>query len=106
MSATELAERIQQNVEAGQWAQAMATLADAWKDASDFGVVPCGLPDYADVWVRFKTSGYPFALRRQWEQANDDQAIYGLVLPRIVAWNVRDVDGNPVELPAEEGRTR
>jgi len=101
MNASELSEQVRQNVEAGEWARAMTAVAEAWRDASEFGTVTCGLPEYADVWVRFRTSGYPFSLRKQWEQANDEGAL-DLILPRVVAWNLRDVDGLSVDLPEGE----
>jgi len=96
-----LSEHIRQQVEAGEWAQAMASLADAWNDASEFGMVACGLPDYPGVWVRFVTRGYPFSLRRQWEEAKDS-AVLSIILPRITDWNMLDVDGNPLPLPPNE----
>ena len=102
MSASELSEQIRERVEAGEWAQAMMSLAEAWNDASEFGTVACGLPDYPDVWVRFATHGYPFSLRRQWSEANDDSSVVSIILPRVVSWSICDVSGNPVPLPDGE----
>ena len=99
MNASELSEQIRQSVEAGEWAQAMASLAGAWNEASEFGTVACNLPDYPGVWVRFATRGYPFSLRRTWEEASGDAAVLSIILPRITVWNVADVDGQTIPLP-------
>jgi len=104
MNASELSEQIRQQVEAGEWPQAMASLAGAWNEASEFGTVTCSLPDYPGVWVRFATRGYPFSLRRAWEEAKGDDAVLSIILPRILAWSVVDVDGLPLPLPPDGER--
>lgn len=63
------------------------------------GLKQCDLPGFEHVWAQFRTSGYPFRLRREWDAASGEQAI-ALVLGYIVDWNLTDVDGAPVALPA------
>ncbi len=96
---TGLAGQIAGHVEAKEWREAAAAVARAWDEASAFGLRHCPLPGYTDVWVQFKTSGYPFSLRRKWDEAKTDTATLAIILPYVVAWNLTDVDGHPVELP-------
>ena len=103
MNASELSEQIRQHVEAGEWSQAMSIVADAWNEASEFGTVICDSPEYPGLWVRFKTRGSPFALRRQWADA-DDQGVVEIMLRYVTAWNLIDVDGKPIELPTNGDR--
>ena len=102
MDASELSEQIRQSIESGEWSLALSALAGAWGEVSEFGTVYCHLPDYPGVWVRFATRGYPFRLRREWESASTDAALIGIILPRVTAWNMPDVDGNPIPLPSGE----
>ena len=67
----------------------------------EFGRAVCDRPEYAGVWVQFKTTGYPRKLRREWDAANAD-ATLAIVLRYVIAWNVRDVDGADVALPDGE----
>jgi len=67
-----------------------------------FGRKMCDVPEYPDVWVQFKTTGYPFKLRRQWEALNSDQSILSeIILPRITEWNFVDIGGAPVGLSSD-----
>jgi len=100
-----LAGQIAEHVEAKEWREAAAAVARAWDEASPFGVRHCPLPGYTDVWVKFKTSGYPFSLRRKWDEAKTDTATLGLILPYVVEWNLTDVDGQAVDLPAAGERS-
>src|SRR3990170_2031149 len=104
MNASELSEQIRQQIESGEWAQAMASLAGAWNDASEFGTVACNLPDYPGVWVRFTTRGYPFSLRRAWDEVKGDDAVLSIILPRIAEWSIVDIDGKPIHLPLDGDR--
>ncbi len=106
MDATELSERIKQHLDAGEWAKAMAELAEAWKAASEFGVMVCDRPEYPGVWVKFQTSGYPFGLRRQWDDLKTDVEALGVILPRVVDWNVTDLAGTPVPLNGDREAAR
>ena len=103
--ATEMSELIKQHVAAGEYSEAAAAVARAWNESGTFGVRHCPLPDFTEVWVQFKTSGYPFGLRRKWDEAKTDAATLDVLLPYVVAWNMADVDGQPVELPPVGART-
>ena len=103
--ATELSEQIKEHLDAGEFSEAAAAVARAWDDHSEFGMRHCPLPGWTDVWVQFKTSGYPFKLRRAWDEAKTDEATLAVILPYITAWNLTDVDGQPVELPPVAERT-
>lgn len=102
MTASELSEQIREHVERGEFSQAVALLMTEWKAASDFGVAHCDLPEYPGIWVRFKTSGYPFRLRREWDAADANEAL-ALLVPHLDDWNVMDVDGQVVHLDGERG---
>lgn len=75
----------------------MATELSA-QDFGRFELQPGG------AWVRFRTSGYPRKLRREWDAASPDESAV-ILLRYVEAWSVVDVDGQPVELPAAGGRT-
>jgi len=98
MNATELSEQIKQHLEAGEWAQAAAMLTLEWNTASDFGVLHCDRPEYPEVWVRFKTSGYPFKLRREWDNTESVSARLAMIIPHIADWNLPDIIGQNVPL--------
>lgn len=65
------------------------------------GLKRCDLPGFEHVWVQFRTSGYPFRLRREWDAADGRQTI-AIVLRYVEAWNLPDVDGQVVPLPDGE----
>ena len=104
MDASELSEQIRQSIESGEWSLALSALAGAWGEVSEFGTVYCHLPDYPGVWVRFATRGYPFSLRRTWDEVKGDDAVLSIILPRVTAGNMLDVDGNPISLPPDGER--
>ena len=61
--------------------------------------LPLGRKEYAEgVWVQFKTKGYPFKLRREWESLTDDAAVLGIVLRYVESWSLKDVNGNEIVL--------
>ena len=101
MNASELSEQIARHVEAGEWPQAMSALVEAWNESAEFGVVRMAGP--FDVWVRFKTTGYPFRMRREWDAAKTDEATLAIVLPRVVEWNIKDADGKAVPVDLSRG---
>ena len=68
-----------------------------------FGLKTCDLDGYAGVFVKFKTSGYPFSLRQRWAEAPDDRAAVGLILPYVLEWNILDMDGKAIPLDAKRG---
>jgi hypothetical protein len=103
--ATEMSEQIVEHLKAGEYSEAAAAVVRAWNEHSTFGVRHCPLPGLTDLWVKFKTSGYPFKLRKQWDAAKTDTATLAVLLPYIVEWNLIDVDGQPVALPDVAERT-
>ena len=68
-------------------------------EAEEFGRKTCDVPGFEHVWVRFATRGYPRKLRREWDEADAD-GVQRIVLRYIQEWNVPDVAGAPVPLPA------
>lgn len=67
-----------------------------------FGHKACDVPGHESVWVRFKTSGYPRKLRREWDATSDADGTWAIVMRYVTDWHLVDVDGAPVELPAGE----
>ena len=102
MDASELSERIGGLVRENMFAEAAAELARAWREASAFGTRRCDLPEYPDVFVRFRARGYPFRLRQQWVDEADAGALIELILPRVEEWNLTDVSGLAIALPNGE----
>ena len=68
-------------------------------EAEEFGRKVCDVPGFESVWVRFATRGYPRKLRREWDEADAD-GVQRIVLRYVQEWNVPDVAGAPVPLPA------
>lgn len=101
-----LNERVGKHLDSGDYALALAEIGYAWNEKSEWGTRRCTLVGFEDVFVKFKTRGYPFSLRKKWQEAvtHDDTALL-LILPYVVAWNFRDIDGNPVELPEGDRAT-
>jgi len=97
--ATEMSEQVAQHLDAGEFSQAVESIMAAWNERDEFGTRHCPLPGYTDRWVKFKTRGYPFSLRKRWDDAKTDTAIFGLILPYVVDWNLVDVDGQSVPVP-------
>ncbi len=102
--ATELSEQITRQLDDQDYVAAATAVAHAWNEASEFGTRHCPLPGYTDRWVKFKTSGYPFGLRRKWDEAKTDAATLTIALKYVAAWNLTGIDGQPVELPADGTR--
>ena len=76
--------------------------ADAMAQPEEaFGLYRCDIPEYPAVWVRFKTTGYPFKLRRQFDDSKNDRETMLLVLPRVEAWSVVDAEGVVMPPPDE-----
>ncbi len=61
-------------------------------------------PEYPDVWVQFKTSGYPFSLNRTLDKSKDPLFTMQTVLSYVIAWNMTDIDGKAIELPMNGAR--
>ncbi len=104
MTASELSEQIKNHLEAGEYAQANALLMIEWRQRSEFGVARCNLPEYSEVWVRFKTSGYPFSLRREWEAA-DEEETFRIMAAHVEDWNLPDLSGGVVALDGDLSKT-
>lgn len=99
MDASELSERVKKLAEAGNWLSVQAAVNAAWHEQeNDFGLMRCSYSGYESLWVRFRTHGYPFSLRRRWEEA-DDRATLEIVLEYVTEWNLPDVSGAPALLP-------
>lgn len=50
-----------------------------------------------NIWVVFKTSGYPFRLSRQLKEATRENEILDTILPYIIACKLPRVDGTLLE---------
>ncbi len=71
----------------------------------EFGRYQCPIPEYAQVWVKFRASGYPFSLRKRLDEAKlDDESILAIVLPFVEGWGLVNVEGKPVKLPPPDKR--
>lgn len=101
-SVSELSGQAITAIEAGEWSKAAALVSAAWREHAPPGFRPCTLPDYSDVWVRYRARGYPYSLRRKWQEVTGEAAIFELVLPYIEEWNVPDSNGQPLILPEGE----
>lgn len=98
-SVSELSGQATAAIDAGEWGKAATLVAAAWRENSPPGFRPCSLPDYPDVWVRYKARGYPYSLRRKWQEAAGEVEILELTLPYIEAWSLTGADSQPVALP-------
>lgn len=67
---------------------------------TEFGKKICDIPGYTDCWVQFKTSGYPRKLRREWDAA-DMAGAWAIVVRYTLAWNLRDMNNQPVALGSD-----
>ncbi len=56
----------------------------------------CTVPGYEDCWVRFKTSGYPKRLRREWDSAGSNLTLE-IITRYIEAWQMRDLQASLLE---------
>lgn len=99
MNATELSGQLTELLAAGEWAEAARRLAAEWAAVSEWGLYRCELPEQPAAWVQFKTTGYPFKLRRQWEEAKNDAEVLALVLPRVERWSITGANGEPLADP-------
>jgi len=63
------------------------------------GYKQCDLPGWESAWVQFRTTGYPFRLRREWAEASGEQTLE-IVLRYVDAWAVPTVAGDVAPLPA------
>jgi len=45
------------------------------------------------VWVEFKAAGYPFKLRKQLKEANDDESILNIIASFVTACRLPTLDG-------------
>lgn len=102
MTVSELSGQATAAIEAGEWVKAAALVSAAWRENSPPGFRPCSLPEYTDVWVRYKARGYPYSLRRKWQEAMGEAAIFELVLPYVEEWSIPDSTGRPLALPEGE----
>ena len=55
------------------------------------------LSEDGEAWVVFKPSGYPFKLRKQLREANNDEAGLALVLPYVVSIHIPTISGSVLE---------
>lgn len=101
---TELSDQVAAAVNEGQYSEAVGLVVRAWNAKSEFGLRHCPEPDHSGVWVRFYTTGYPFSMRKKWDAAKTASETLELVLPHIADWNVTDLNGKPVVLPANGDR--
>ncbi len=104
MSADALAQQIKDHLDKGEWSEASRLLLDEWNAASDFGMYHFDLPGYPPAWVKFKLTGYPFKLRRQWAEllaASDFEGLARLIVPHVAEWNLQRADGQAMPAPAE-----
>ena len=59
------------------------------------------LRNNSDAWVEFRKDGYPFSLRKQLNGAKQDDEMFKVILPYIVACHIPTVSGNLVESISE-----
>ena len=72
----------------------------------EFGRYECPIPEYPNVWVKFRNSGYPCGLRKRLDDARiDDVQILDIILPFVEGWGLVDITGKPVPLPPPDKRT-
>lgn len=102
MNSSELSEKIKGLIEAGDYPAAASEIGAAWRERAGIETRPCPLPEFSAVWVRFKASGYPFSLRRQWLESRDDRELLVIILRYMDAWTVPDVAGSVITLPDGE----
>lgn len=101
MNATELSGQIKKLIASNDWGEAARLLAQEWNDVSEFGVYHCEFPEQPEAMLKFKTTGYPFKLRRQWDETNDAVEILKLILPHVDRWTMRGASGEELPAPAE-----
>lgn len=99
MEISELSGQIAEYLKAGEYARAHYELLTAWNEASEFGRVNCEVPEYSGAWVKFKTRGYPFGLRKQWDESSDNIWLIETILKYVDEWSLTDFNGQPIELP-------
>lgn len=58
------------------------------------------------TWVQFRTSGYPFKLRKQWRDVFKEAEVLEFVLKYVADWSLKTVDGTPVVLPPAPGERK
>jgi hypothetical protein len=88
-------------IESGDWQSAANELAQGWHADIDLGLRHCVTqPEYPDLWVRFKTRGYPFRMLREWDRLDLDASVEKM-LSYVEEWNLVDHDGNAVALDDE-----
>lgn len=68
---------------------------------AEFGKKQCTVPGYESCWVRFKTSGYPHKLRREYDDAKTATAIWAIVTRYVAEWQLTDLTGQPVPFAPE-----
>ena len=96
MDATEISEQLKGFISTGEWGEAARLLANEWNAASEFGMYHCDVPEQPDAVIQFKLTGYPFKLRRLWDEAKNDAEIMQLILPRVASWSMRGAGGEPL----------
>lgn len=47
-----------------------------------------------DAWVEFKSSGYPFKLRKQLKEARDDESVIAILVPFIDKCHIPVIGGD------------
>lgn len=77
------------------------TESTALAETMPFNHKPCTVLGYEDCWVKFKTSGYPRKLRREWDKAPDIDACLKIILSYIEAAQLRDIEGAAIVLGSD-----
>ena len=95
MNASELSEQIKTLVTSSEWGEAARLLAREWDEVSEFSVYHCDVPEQPDALIKFKMTGYPFKLRRLWDEAKNDAEIMQLIMPRVASWSMLGAGGEP-----------
>ena len=103
--ASELSEQIIQAVSDKEWSKVLRLTDEARREQLGDGRRHCTQPEYPEVWVKFRDRGYPFSLRKDYDEAplTDMQAIV-IVLGYVEEWMLSDMAGQPVLLPANGAR--
>ncbi len=74
-------------------------------DDQDFSKVVCDVPGFETAWVKFKTSGYPFSLRKRWDAASTDEAV-GIIAEYIVDGEFPNASGGVLSLNGKDNARR
>lgn len=91
--------QIAQMITEHDYSGALKMLSELWNAHGEFGLRHCTVAGFEQLWVKYQITGYPFSLRRKWDEAKTDRATLELLLPHVAEWNLTTLDGQALELP-------